>query len=327
MDNKIIAILAIAVAAAVGIGAFAVMGGDDSPAGDSFILNGNGGTSESGDSKWSIDLNDFTSIPKNPFTKDGYGFYKWNTSPDGKGTFYTPDSVTELDTLKKSGVKQLYAYWGHSLTLSPIPLDEHFDIGLIKHGLIPDPQIYRYNPIVLDPTVNSTALAIVLDSETLAPPTDWTCEITPDAIKVVAVYSYFTYQFTITDIVGASDFEFHKTKSNTSAGIMFSYSGNVSMSLDISMVYNSVTYDGNGGVHTSEGKDPVTSVDVPCNFLPPSKYFVNEGHTFVKWAENADGTGFEIVAGTDGKFPDGSKERLQNSGVTKLYAIWEVIIN
>lgn len=67
--------------------------------------NANGGSGSMDSQSFYPDDGESITIKSNAFSKSGYSFEKWNTSPDGSGTSYSADS-----TYKGNGMT-LYAQW------------------------------------------------------------------------------------------------------------------------------------------------------------------------------------------------------------------------
>ena len=53
------------------------------------------------------------SIRSNNYTRQDYSFIRWNTSPDGDGTWYYPYDVI-YDLLQPGESMMLYAQWEHN---------------------------------------------------------------------------------------------------------------------------------------------------------------------------------------------------------------------
>lgn len=77
------------------------------------VFDGNGATSGSMSSIQMLPGEQRT-LPSNAFSRGGYDFTTWNTSPDGNGIFYTDGASYTAPTASAGKTIVLYAQWGFS---------------------------------------------------------------------------------------------------------------------------------------------------------------------------------------------------------------------
>lgn len=97
--------------------------------------NANGGIGD--DVYQPIGINVDTVVRENMFTRDGYRFIKWNTSPDGQGQDYI-----ELKTYRFNQSITLYAQWEK---INKLTVDPNEGLWTDSHDIVVDPQILNPN--------------------------------------------------------------------------------------------------------------------------------------------------------------------------------------
>ena len=103
----------------------------------SVVFDGNGATGGSTPTEqFSYDRS--AALTANGFTRDGYGFLGWATSPTGKAAYTDGQGVTDL-TATAGGKVTLYAVWGHyRATGDAVAPIASYDFDADKNGVVTD---------------------------------------------------------------------------------------------------------------------------------------------------------------------------------------------
>ena len=315
MDNKIVAIIAIVIVLAAGVGAAFVLTGDDDNSYDGVRYHGNGGVLDDGDSEYGSEMSE---VSPNMFKNGALTFYKWNTKADGTGDFYTPGNASDYSKLTEKGVKDLYAFWSYTFTVSPVPSPD-FTIGILHHGMIDDDQVYGLNPLALDKD-NGSSHIVIIPQISGSSPVDWTFDKNAGGFTVTVHYSAFDYVLAFTDVKGLTDPAMFVTDDKKYAGVEFSYSGDVSLGLSINKVLPKVTYHMGDGTYSGQHDYETTNAGIlPVN----AEKAVFPGHVLIGWNTAADGSGDMYIPDLpNGHFSKELVSHFQASKVTDLYAFW-----
>ena len=274
-------------------------------------------------------------LTANAFTREGYTFAGWATSPDGKAVYADKGKVKNL-TAEDTAIVALYAVWTDNDKVLPVIFSQP---TAVDYG----------DSITLSCATEGAKINYTIDGVT-AEYTDAfpitkdviiTAFATKDGMKdsdmSIASYTVKTYRVTYRSEYGTEPDKIMGLKKGdtlteeqlagiTAGGYTFSgwYNGEnkieagytITCDLELTAKWNANTYtvkfDANGG--SGEMANQTFTYDVEQALT--ANTFTREGHTFAGWAKSTDG---EIIYSNKGSVKNLTAE---NGDEVTLYAIW-----